>query len=141
MDVDLDIFPNRPYLLTDADWELINYTRRQQAIRIAESQWWLCFYCVLPLDLDNLTRDHSVPRARGGKGTDANIVACCNGCNKRKGDMDAPPAGYIRLKQRQYYRELGLRSTKPRREWAKIFPGFGTGLDGEPLFAPQIGIV
>lgn len=82
-----------------------------------------------------------MPKSLGGNGCDENIVATCAGCNQKKGNNLSPPERYIRLRQRQYYREMGLRSTKPRREWAAIFPGFGTDLDGKPLMAPQIGIV
>jgi 5-methylcytosine-specific restriction endonuclease McrA len=141
MEEDLDLLPDKPYRLSDEMWESISNRRRIQVYDIAEAQWWLCYHCNLPIDKVSVSRDHLVPKAKGGKGNDANIVATCVGCNVKKGDKPAPPERYIRLRQRQYYRELGLWATKPRRHWAKIFPGFGVGPNGETLFAPQIGII
>lgn len=34
------------------------------------------------------TRDHIVPRSKGGKNGNGNIVPACYQCNKRKGSMD-----------------------------------------------------
>lgn len=35
------------------------------------------------------TRDHMIPRSRGGKGLRGNTVPCCRRCNQRKGNMTA----------------------------------------------------
>ncbi len=40
-----------------------------------------CQYCHGPAE----TLDHVVPRSRGGAHTWENVVACCRGCNLRKG--------------------------------------------------------
>src|ERR1700739_3395690 len=45
-----------------------------------------CQYCGEVLPSSELTLDHVVPRSRGGLSTWENLVACCHGCNRQKGD-------------------------------------------------------
>jgi HNH endonuclease len=50
-----------------------------------------CYYCKREMILsrgqpNTVTRDHKVPRSRGGRGA-ANIVAACARCNNVKGNM------------------------------------------------------
>lgn len=45
-----------------------------------------CQYCGAKAELRDLTYDHVVPRAHGGKTTWENIVTACKPCNLRKGD-------------------------------------------------------
>ncbi len=45
-----------------------------------------CQYCGVYCTAANVTIDHIVPRSRGGRTTWDNVVACCHGCNRRKGD-------------------------------------------------------
>lgn len=42
-----------------------------------------CAYCNAPLTRDTLTRDHIVPRSKGGGGGD-NLVPACGPCNRAK---------------------------------------------------------
>lgn len=44
-----------------------------------------CQYCGAQKPMGELTYDHVVPRAQGGKTTWTNIVTCCAECNGRKG--------------------------------------------------------
>lgn len=46
-----------------------------------------CQYCGAVLSSSELTLDHVVPRSRGGLSTWENLVACCHGCNRRKGNQ------------------------------------------------------
>jgi 5-methylcytosine-specific restriction endonuclease McrA len=46
-----------------------------------------CQYCGKILAAGELTLDHVIPRSRGGASTWENLVACCHGCNRRKGNM------------------------------------------------------
>ncbi len=46
-----------------------------------------CQYCGEELASSDLTLDHVVPRSRGGLSTWENLVACCHGCNRRKGNQ------------------------------------------------------
>jgi 5-methylcytosine-specific restriction endonuclease McrA len=45
-----------------------------------------CQYCGVVLPAGELTLDHVIPRSRGGNSTWENLVACCHGCNRRKGN-------------------------------------------------------
>ena len=45
-----------------------------------------CQYCSVVLPSGELTLDHVIPRSRGGNSTWENLVACCHGCNRRKGN-------------------------------------------------------
>ncbi len=45
-----------------------------------------CQYCGLVMTSGELTLDHVQPRSRGGLSTWENLVACCHGCNRRKGN-------------------------------------------------------
>jgi 5-methylcytosine-specific restriction endonuclease McrA len=45
-----------------------------------------CQYCGVVFATRNLTLDHVIPRARGGKNTWENLATSCMSCNKRKGD-------------------------------------------------------
>ena len=64
---------------------------KEKARRLRKSRWWqqkltagLCFYCGNVFKPNELTMDHIVPLARGGKSTKDNLVACCKECNNRK---------------------------------------------------------
>lgn len=53
-----------------------------------------CLYCSEPLKDQNakhrgelVTIDHLKPLSRGGSNSFDNLVVCCNGCNRRKGNM------------------------------------------------------
>ena len=64
---------------------------REKARELRNSDWWKtllakgeCYYCHNKFAAEELTMDHIVPVARGGKSTRGNIVACCKECNNRK---------------------------------------------------------
>ena len=46
----------------------------------------ICLYCGEQFSVEKLTRDHIVPRSRGGKESWTNQVAACRRCNQRKGN-------------------------------------------------------
>lgn len=64
---------------------------RLDPIFVAEYQHYvwrvrpLCAYCQVPLTRTTLTRDHVVPRSKGGGGGD-NLVPACGPCNREKSD-------------------------------------------------------
>jgi 5-methylcytosine-specific restriction endonuclease McrA len=45
---------------------------------------YTCQYCGVKKSIGDLTYDHVVPRAQGGKTTWLNIATCCESCNRRK---------------------------------------------------------
>ncbi len=52
-----------------------------------------CQYCLIAFAPRELTMDHVVPRALGGRTTWANIVTACVHCNRRKGGRTPEQAG------------------------------------------------
>ena len=71
--------------------------KERAKVKIAKkSRWWqqkcapgICHYCGKKFPQRELTMDHIVPLARGGKTTAGNVVPCCRSCNKSKG-VDTP---------------------------------------------------
>ena len=45
----------------------------------------ICHYCGKKFPREELTLDHIVPVARGGRSTRGNLVVCCRKCNQEKG--------------------------------------------------------
>lgn len=73
-----------------ADEEEIKRERRK-AREMRQSQWWkrrcakgVCHWCEGAVKPAELTMDHVVPLARGGKTTKGNVVPCCKECNTKK---------------------------------------------------------
>ncbi len=67
---------------------------KAKARELRASQWWkrkcakgVCHYCGRQVPPGELTMDHIVPIARGGKSTRGNVVPCCKDCNSRKKDQ------------------------------------------------------
>ncbi|KPK35676.1 MAG: HNH endonuclease [Nitrospira bacterium SG8_35_1] len=67
--------------------------RRQKykARELRKSRWWqqklasgACYYCGRIFKPKDLTMDHIIPLARGGRSTRDNLVACCKDCNNKK---------------------------------------------------------
>ena len=64
---------------------------RRKARELRNSQWWkrrcakgVCYYCKRPTLSKELTMDHIVPIARGGRSKKNNVVAACKACNNKK---------------------------------------------------------
>ena len=69
---------------------------RAKAKKLKKTSWWqqkinsgICGYCEKKFEPKDLTMDHIVPLARGGKSTKGNIVAACKRCNTEK-KLDTP---------------------------------------------------
>lgn len=60
-----------------------------------------CQYCGRKHPSSELSLDHVMPRARGGKATWTNIVCACTECNKRKGGRTPEEAG-LRLVRKPF---------------------------------------
>lgn len=58
-----------------------------------------CQYCGCRPGTKELSMDHVLPRAQGGKTTWTNIVVACTSCNARKADRTPEQAGMKLLKQ------------------------------------------
>jgi len=64
---------------------------RQKARQLRASQWWkrrlakgVCYYCGRSVSPKELSMDHIVPIARGGKSTKGNVAPSCKECNTAK---------------------------------------------------------
>ena len=64
---------------------------KDKARKLRKSRWWqqrlaigICYYCGGLFKPKDLTMDHIVPLARGGRSTKENLVACCKDCNNKK---------------------------------------------------------
>jgi 5-methylcytosine-specific restriction protein A len=65
---------------------------KAKARELRSSQWWrqelgkgLCYHCSKHFKPGELTMDHLIPIARGGKSTKNNCVTSCKDCNTKKG--------------------------------------------------------
>ena len=54
---------------------------------------FLCLYCGDKFRVRDLSRDHIVPRSKGGKDSWENCVTCCRRCNHFKNDRTPEEAG------------------------------------------------
>ncbi len=79
---------NLPFGFTD---DAYLKKERDKARKIRSSQWWkrkrsngLCHYCKTIFPPKELTMDHIIPLARGGKSEKFNLVPCCKECNTKK---------------------------------------------------------
>jgi len=64
---------------------------REKARRLRRTHWWnsridkgICHYCNRQVGRENLTMDHVVALARGGKSKKGNLVPACKECNNKK---------------------------------------------------------
>lgn len=55
--------------------------------------WNICAYCGEEFGDNQLSRDHIVPRSRGGEDTWMNVVTACETCNKIKDNRTPEQAG------------------------------------------------
>jgi 5-methylcytosine-specific restriction endonuclease McrA len=94
---------------------------------ILERDEFTCQYCGKHLDAARLTVDHVIPRSRGGQTSWENVVAACNRCNDRKGDLSPEKAG-MHLKRQprrpRWVGGMGLRRGVARKEsWRRFMAG------------------
>ncbi|MDY0390597.1 HNH endonuclease [Desulfobulbus oligotrophicus] len=71
--------------------EAVIRAERHKARALRKSRWWqqktasgTCWYCHRRVGYHNLTMDHVIPLARGGRSTRDNLVPCCRECNTKK---------------------------------------------------------
>ncbi|PIE62044.1 MAG: HNH endonuclease [Desulfobacterales bacterium] len=67
---------------------------RAKARQLRGTQWWkrkrakgICHYCQASFPPQELTMDHVIPIARGGRSEKFNLVPCCKSCNTQKRQM------------------------------------------------------
>ncbi len=64
---------------------------KAKARELRSSSWWkrkrssgTCHYCGRKFKVAELTMDHLIPLARGGRSIHANVVPACKECNNKK---------------------------------------------------------
>lgn len=65
-----------------------------------------CPYCLKTLPIEQATRDHRIPRSRGGKTSPENIEIVCEKCNNEKGALT--PSEYEEWLRLNFIRNGGL---------------------------------
>jgi 5-methylcytosine-specific restriction endonuclease McrA len=82
---------NRDFVDFDCPDEATIRAERAKARELRKSRWWqqktapgLCHYCGKKFTYDQLTMDHLVPLARGGRSSKDNLVPSCKACNNVK---------------------------------------------------------
>ena len=75
-----------------ADLDAADINReRQRGRELRQTQWWkrqtakgVCHWCGCQTGAGELTMDHIVPLARGGRSVKGNVVPSCKDCNTAK---------------------------------------------------------
>lgn len=107
----------------------VNVRRRRREstmkrVRIYIRDRYCCQYCSDHRPAKDLTLDHILPRAQGGKTTPQNLVSACKKCNQRKGNR-TPEQARMPLLTPQKLLRLGLdhvllcHYAESRPEWKK----------------------
>jgi len=94
-----------------------------------------CAYCAAKLRLSELTFDHVVPRAQGGRTVWENILTACVTCNSKKGNRTPAQAGMRPLKKP--YRPVSLPLPPPFIDVVTAPPEWGD----YAAMLPTVGIV
>ena len=93
---------SRPLFWTDPETAKRIRVERAKSRALRKTRWWknqlhqgICRYCGRQFQPDQLSMDHIVPLARGGKSTKGNIVPACVQCNRRK-QLETPAEAVLR---------------------------------------------
>ncbi len=82
--------------MPDESWVSPEQIKRERAKarELRQSQWWKqqigpgrCHHCGGQFPKTQLTMDHLIPVARGGKSTKSNVVPSCRPCNQSRGHV------------------------------------------------------
>ncbi|MEC4679227.1 MAG: HNH endonuclease [Nitrospirota bacterium] len=94
-----------PYFEINPDPETAKRIRkeREKSRELKRTPWWknqlhkgTCHYCSQQFPPGQLSMDHIVPLARGGKSTKGNIVPSCVECNRKK-NLETPAETALRM--------------------------------------------
>lgn len=79
---------------------------KNKARELRQSQWWKgqlgqgkCYHCEQRFPPAELTMDHLIPIARGGKSDKKNCVPSCKECNTKKGHQLSVEIAFENLKK------------------------------------------
>lgn len=88
MDYWVDKWPYFPSPFASYLKKVIGAERHALEIAEIEKKRNNCFYCNREMDYKIRTRDHIIPRSRGGTGLKDNTIYACIYCNRWKRDSD-----------------------------------------------------
>ena len=78
-----------PFIIELSEQEIKR--EREKSRELRKSRWWqnkialgYCHWCGKKFALEDLTMDHIIPIARGGKASRNNVVPSCKECNTKK---------------------------------------------------------
>ncbi len=81
---------------------------KAKARELRASAWWkgqlgrgICYHCEQKFKTSDLTMDHLIPIARGGKSDKKNCVPSCKECNTKKGYKTRAELALDDLKQEE----------------------------------------
>jgi 5-methylcytosine-specific restriction endonuclease McrA len=74
-------------------WELIEKHRLSKDKVLWYRDGKSCRYCGKRISLNSMTKDHIIPKSKGGRNTYDNLICCCETCNKIKGRRDVWKTG------------------------------------------------
>jgi 5-methylcytosine-specific restriction protein A len=81
---------------------------KAKARELRQSSWWkqqvgkgICYHCEMKFAPQDLTMDHLIPIARGGKSNKNNCVPSCKECNTKKGSKTRAEIELEKLKNHQ----------------------------------------
>ena len=75
--------------------QLPRFGTHQQRLYVLERDGFQCRYCDVSITIDTANLDHVLPYKLGGDTLVANLVACCQECNKLKGNSLWKPKARI----------------------------------------------
>jgi 5-methylcytosine-specific restriction endonuclease McrA len=94
-----------------------------------------CQYCGTRVSMTTGTRDHVIPRCRGGPDTMLNVVTACRSCNVRKDDRLPDEVGMVLRNRPRMLSEdekiqclIKLVRAKERNAWMTCLRRLGLGL-------------
>ena len=113
---------------------LVKYSKQLTKIKLTRKNIFLrdnniCQYCEKQKKIQDLSIDHVIPRASGGRNSWDNLVCSCIDCNTKKGSKTLKESGFTLLKKpskpSQYIifkSYINRMDEEPFRHWIHFFP-------------------
>ena len=83
-------------------------SKRERHYSVQKGQ---CFYCLVQIrSVRDMEIDHVLPKSKGGRDADFNVVGCCSACNDLKGNIASrEEAETYMTRLRQFWERNGER--------------------------------
>ena len=90
---------------------------KEKARELRQGTWWkqvlgkgICYHCEEKFKFSDLTMDHLIPIAWGGKSDKKNCVSSCKDCNTKKGSKTRAEMAMEELKKNDQANDQGEES-------------------------------